>query len=138
MKKTLLAAAALAAGLTTLAAPAMSSAAPLTARVAVVTKVDFRDNDRFNRGGFDNRASSQLDRRIAELDARIDAGRRGGGLSPREASRLNSRLNAIKWDKRSDERSGRGLDGREAASLNARLDDLSASIHGDRHNGNRW
>ena len=138
MKKTLIAVAALAAGLTALAAPAMSSAAPLTARVAVVTQVDFRDHDRFaNRGDrFDGAASAQLDRRIAELDARINSGR--GGISYREAARLNDRLDAIKFSKRNDERSGRGLDGREMASLNARLDDLQASVYGQRHDGNRW
>ncbi len=141
MQKTLITAAAVAATLVAMAAPAVSNAAPLAVRahVAVVAPVDFRDNGRFNdHRGFDNRASVELDRRIAELSARINSGHRGDGLSFRESARLNDRLNAIKWSKRDAERSGRGLSGQETASLNARLDDLQASVYGQRHDGNRW
>lgn len=139
MTKTLITAAALVAALTAAAIPAASNAAPLlTARIAVATHADYRDNGRWDRRGFDNRASVELDRRIAELSARINSGHRGDGLSYRESARLNDRLNAIKWSKRDAERSGRGLNANEAASLNARLDDLSASIYGQRHDRNRW
>lgn len=141
MQKTLITAAAIAATLVAMAAPAVSNAAQLNVRVGVATAVDYRDYDRGGRWndhrGFDNRASMELDRRIAELDARINA-HRGGGLSFRESARLNDRLNAIKWSKRQSERSGRGLSFQETASLNARLDDLSASVYGQRHDRNRW
>ena len=140
MNKTLITAAALAAAIVAL--PAVSNAAPVTARVVVATSVGYHDNGgrggRWDDRGGNNGASFAIDRRINELDARIDAGRRSGSLSFREASRLSDRLNAIRWSKRGDDRSGRGLSGQEAASLNARLDDLSASVYGQRHDRNRW
>ncbi len=139
MNKTLITAAAIAA---MVALPAISQAAPVTARVVVATSVGYHDNDghggRWDNRGGNSGGSYALDRRIDELDSRISAGRRSGSLSVREASRLSDRLNAIRWSKRGDERSGRGLSGQEAASLNARLDDLSASIYGQRHDRNRW
>lgn len=127
------------AALIAVAAPAVSSAAPVVigTRVAVTTQVDYRDHGRFG-GGFDNRASAQIDRRIADLDSRINGRGRHDGLSYRETARLNDRLNNIRSDKRRDERDGRGLDGREVASLNARLDDLSNSVFGQRHDRNGW
>jgi len=126
MKKMLLT---LAAAAAVLGAPTLASAQPAFHTVAV--------QGGFRGAHFDNRASAELDGRISTIETRIGMGRRSGGLSLREASRLNGQLNAISALKRSYERSGRGLTRAEVATLNARLDTLSAHVRMQGHDGNR-
>ena len=126
MKKTLITLAAAAAALTTLTAPAIASARP--AHVVVVS--DHRGPDWNHR---DDRASAQLNNRIARLDARIDQGRRTGQISYREGRRLNKELNLISSQKRSFERSGRGLSVNEISLLDNRLDRLQGQIRYEKH-----
>lgn len=126
MKKTLITLAAIAAALTTLSAPAIASAQP--ARVVVIT--DHRGPAWNHR---DDRASAQLSNRIANLDARIDQGRRTGKISVREGRRLNNELNVISSQKRSFERSGRGLSLNEISQLDNRLDRLQGQIRFEKH-----
>jgi|GEM_PF-919459 len=121
MKKPLIALAAVAAALTTLAAPAIASAQP----VRTVVIADHRASGWNHR---DDRASAQLSARIATLDARIDQGRRTGQISLRESRRLNSELKLISSQKRSFERSGRGLSVAEIKQLDNRLDRLQNQI----------
>ena len=126
MKKTLITLAAIAAALTTLSAPAIASAQP--ARVVVIT--DHRAPAWNHR---DDRASAQLSNRIANLDARIDQGRRAGQISMRESRRLNNELKLISSQKRSFERSGRGLSVKEISQLDNRLDRLQGQIRFEKH-----
>ena len=121
MKKTLITMAAVAAALTTLSVPAMASAQP--SRVVVIT--DHRTPGWNHR---DDRATVQLNSRIATLNARIQQGRRTGQISMREGKRLNNELNLISSQKRSYERSGRGLSLSEISTLDKRLDRLQGQI----------
>lgn len=121
MKKTLITLAAVAAALTTLSAPAIASAHP--ARVVVIA--DQRGPGWNHR---DDRATVQLNGRIASLNARIDQSRRTGQISMREGRRLNNELNLISSQKRSYERSGRGLSLSEISALDKRLDRLQGQI----------
>ena len=98
-----------------------------------------------HRGGrWDNRGGRQEDRgfaiesRIQFVQERIEAGRRDGSLSGREAWRMQRRLNDIISEKRAYERSGYGLNREEVATVNFRLDDLSSIIRTNRHDDNRW
>ena len=79
----------------------------------------------------------QLKTRVENLRSRINEGKRFRKLSVREASRLTGRLNEIVSLQRTYERSKHGLDMRETATLNAKLDQLSADIHYQGNDGNR-
>lgn len=65
-----------------------------------------------------------IDRRIDNIDARINQGRRSGALNRSEANRLNSDLRDIKSLARRYERSGRGIDRQEASVLERRMNAL--------------
>jgi hypothetical protein len=138
LQTALIAAAALAATAVGLSAPTANAA-----DTRAYVQVDLgrggydRDDRGFGRGGYD-RDGFSLDRRIDDLQRRIDLGVRSRQLSGREADRLYDRLNSIERTKRSYERSGRGLDGREVAMLNDSLDRLSADIRYQGHDNNRW
>ena len=148
-RSTLIALAVAASALTGIAATA-SQAAVIGLGATTTVAIGFRDHGgRDNRGGdwrggWDNRGGRQDDRarmiegRIRLLQDRIQDGRRNGGLSRREAFRLQGRLDEVASLKRSYERSGYGLNGQEAATINARLDDLTLQVRGNRHDGNRW
>jgi hypothetical protein len=129
LQTALIAAAALAATAVGLSAPTANAA-----DTRAYVQVDL------GRGGYDRdyRDGFSLDRRIDDLQRRIDLGVRSRQLSGREADRLYDRLNSIERTKRSYERSGRGLDGREVAMLNDSLDRLSADIRYQGHDNNRW
>ena len=128
--------------LTALASVAGGLGLPALANAQVVVRADVHSGGWDRRGGhdrgYDNRGTYQLDARIDALRDRIDRSRDRGSLSRREADRLEWRLRGITDTKRSYERSGRGLDGREVAMLNDRLDNLSADVHGEGRDGNRW
>ena len=126
--KTLIALAAMAAGLTAFTIPAVSDARPMQRH-----PIERSHND--NRS--DMRSTAELNNRINSVETRISLGRRSGQISPREAGRLNASLNSITSLKRSYERSGRGLNFQETATLNNRLDNLSGRIHLQGHDGNR-
>lgn len=128
-----------------IAAAAVGLSAPTTASAdtRAVVQVDLgrgydRGYDRYDRFDRGDRGGYSIDRRIDQLQARIDMGVRSRQLSGREADRLYDRLNAIERTKRSFERSGRGLDGREVAMLNDSLDRLSLDIRFQGRDGNRW
>ncbi len=137
LQTALIAAAAIAAAAVGLSAP---SAANADTRAVVQVDLGRGGYDRgFDRdhGGYD-RDGFSIDRRIDQLNGRINMGERSRQLSGREADRLRDRLDSIERTKRYYERSGRGLDGREVAMLNDSLDRLSADIRFQGRDGNRW
>ncbi|WP_443749606.1 hypothetical protein [Asticcacaulis solisilvae] len=138
IKTTLIALTAVASIAGGLALPTLADAQAVIVRADVNSGWHDRDGGWDRRGGFDDRAGAGLDARIDALRDRIDRGRDSGRLSRREADRLNGRLRGIIDTKRSYERSGRGLDGREVAVLSDRLDNLSADVHVEGRDGNRW
>lgn len=83
----------------------------------------------------DMRATAQIDARIRNLREDIRMGERTHRLSPREASRLTSKLNAVASLKRNYER--HGLTRSEIATLNGKLDVLNGQIRVQAHDGNR-
>jgi hypothetical protein len=83
----------------------------------------------------DMRATAQIDARIRNLREDIRMGERTHRLSPREASRLTSKLNAVASLKRNYER--HGLTRSEIATLNGKLDILNGQIRVQAHDGNR-
>lgn len=114
----LLAAAALMTGLSALTAPVAATARPY-------------------HGHVEARVDNRIDSRISNLQDRIRMGENTRQLSRREATRLTTKLNAIKATKRSFERSGHGLNFQETTTLNARIDTLSGQIRIQNHDNNR-
>jgi hypothetical protein len=107
------------AGLGAASIPATASAAPMR---PIAVKMDMR-------------ASARIDARIRNLREDIRMGERTHRLSPREASRLTTKLNAIARLKRSYDR--HGLTRSEIATLNGKLDVLNGHIRVQAHDGNR-
>jgi hypothetical protein len=104
-------------------------------RLSARIKYDRHDAD--NRGGHDNQPTLNINQRQRQLDARIDAGVRGGGLTAREAANLRAEFQAIARQEAQYRASGRGLTRSERADLDQRFDRLSARIQDDRSDRDR-
>ncbi|MFT4091509.1 MAG: hypothetical protein QM645_12310 [Asticcacaulis sp.] len=104
-----------------LAAVAAVSVASLSVPATAATHNDHRYERQQDR--IDNRDRS-VDRRIDNLEFRINQGRRTGALNRNEVNRLSNDLRDIKSLSRRYERSGRGIDRQEAAVLDRRLNAL--------------
>lgn len=94
---------------------------------------DRHDDDRRGRGG----PELNLNQRQRDLDARIDAGVRGGGLTTREAAQLRSEFQDIARDEARYRASGRGLTQAERMELDQRLDRLERRIQRNRADDDR-
>lgn len=73
----------------------------------------------------------QMDKRINELQGRIDEGVKSGSLTQAESKKLQTRLDAIR--KNFDTQRKRGLSDQEFRSLDKRLNDLRNDIFKEKH-----
>jgi hypothetical protein len=98
-------------------------------------RYDRNDNDdRSPRGGS---SDMNINQRQRDLDAKIDAGVRGGGLTAREASDLRAEFQSIARDETQYRASGRGLSQAERAGLEQRLDRLDRQLARNRADDDR-
>lgn len=126
---TLIATAALMAGLSTTLTAALAAPADARPRTPIANAMASHWD------GGNARASARIDSRIGDLKTQISVAKRAHRLSLKEASRLTIRLDGIRSDKRADER--HGLSDREVAALNASLDRLSTDIRIQSNDHNR-
>ena len=86
--------------------------------------------------GFDrDRGAGEIDRRIQDINVRIDRGARDGSLDWREVRMLRGQVYSVR---NLEYRYARdGLDWRERADLSARIDRLNYQVRGQRHDGDR-
>jgi uncharacterized coiled-coil DUF342 family protein len=75
----------------------------------------------------DTRSAGKIDRRISELQKRIDAGSRNGSLTPVETKNLQSRLDEIRSHYGRAQKDGR-LSDQEIRAIQTRLDALTKSV----------
>jgi hypothetical protein len=99
--------------------------------------------DRLSRQIRDNRHDDQrardprLAQREHDLEMRIQAGIRGGGLTAQEADRARDELRRISQEEDRLRRSGRGLTAAERATLDRRYDALQRQIQRNRADDDR-
>lgn len=75
----------------------------------------------------DTRSAGQIDRRISEMQKRIDSGARNGSLAPVETKNLQSRLDGIRGHYERAQKDGKLTD-QEIRAIQARLDALGKSV----------
>lgn len=75
----------------------------------------------------DTRSAGQIDRRISELQKRIDSGSRSGSLTPVETKNLQSRLDEIRSHYGRAQKDGR-LSDQEIRAIQTKLDTLAKSV----------
>ena len=75
----------------------------------------------------DTRSAGKIDRRISELQKRIDAGSHSGSLTPVETRNLQSRLDEIRSHYERAQKDGR-LSDQEIRAIQTRIDKLTKSV----------
>jgi hypothetical protein len=100
-------------------------------------RIQFDRNDRDARDTRGNGDVRNINQRQRDLDAKIDAGVRNGGLTAREASDLRAEFQSIARQEAQYRASGRGLTQAERASLEQRLDRLDRQVARNRADDDR-
>ncbi len=95
-------------------------------------RYDRNDNDVRGSG-----ADLNINQRQRDLEAKIDAGVRGGGLTAREAAQLRAEFQTIARQEAQYRSSGRGLTSAERMQLDQRLDTLERRISRNRADDER-
>lgn len=98
-------------------------------------RYDRNDGDRRDRN--DDQSRTNINERQREIEAKIDAGVRGGGLSSREAADMRLEFQSIARQEAQYRASGRGLTPAERAGLDQRFDRLERNIQRNRMDDER-